>query len=195
VDVITDIITRHLSKILRFAALFEDEFVKIVVDEHYKRIQLQQRKNQIALHEALAREKELDILYEKVYEDQALGRLSEERFIKLSYKYEDEQSALKQNIKHLRAIVEEETAHEMNADAFLRLARKYNDIDTLTPEILRKFVDKIIVHHKEQLFGETVQDVEIFYRFIGYIELPEMTKEQKEQLVEIFGRDDMEKAG
>ena len=172
VDSITDVVTRHLSKILRFAALFEDEFVKIVVDEQYKRIQLQQRKNQIALHEALAREKELDILYEKVYEDQALGRLSEERFLKLSGKYEDEQSALKQNIKHLRAIVDEETAHEMNADAFLKLVRRYNDIDTLTPEILREFIDKIIVHHREQEFGQTVQDVEIFIRFIGYIELP-----------------------
>ena len=57
VDIITDIVTRPLSKILCFAALFEDEFVKIVVDEHYKRIQLQQRKNQIALHEALERER------------------------------------------------------------------------------------------------------------------------------------------
>lgn len=57
VDIITDIVTRHLSKILCFAALFEDEFVKIVVDEHYKRIQLQQQKNQIALHEALERER------------------------------------------------------------------------------------------------------------------------------------------
>ena len=195
VDKITDVVTRHLSKILRFAALFEDEFVKIVVDEHYKRVQLQQRKNQIALTEAVAREKELDILYEKVYEDQALGRLSEERFLKLSGKYEDEQSALKQNIKHLRTIVDEETAHEMNADAFLKLARKYNDIDTLTPNILREFIDKIVVHHREQEFGQTVQDVEIFYRFIGYIELPEITKEQKEQLVAIFGRDAMEKAG
>jgi len=135
------------------------------------------------------------VLFEKVYEDQALGRLNEERFIKLSGKYEDEQSALRQNIKHLRAIVEEETTHEMNADAFLRLARKYNDVDTLTPEILREFVDKIVVHHREQEFGQTVQDVEIFLRFIGYIELPEMTREQKEKLVEIFGRDDMEKAG
>ncbi|MDR1630486.1 MAG: recombinase family protein [Oscillospiraceae bacterium] len=195
VDVITDIITRHLSKILRFAALFEDEFVKIVVDEQYKRIQLQQRKNQIALHEALAREEELDILYEKVYEDQALGRLSEERFLKLSGKYEDEQAALKQNIKHLRTIVEEETAHEMNADGFLKLVRKYNDIDDITPDILREFIDKIVVYHREQEFGQIVQDVEIYYRMIGHIELPEMTKAQQEQLIAIFGRDKIEKAG
>ena len=91
--------------------------------------------------------------------------------------------------------MDEETAHEMNADAFLKLVHKYNDIDTLTPEILREFIDKIVVHHREQEFGQTVQDVEIFYRFIGYIELPEMTKAQKEQLTAIFGRDEMEKAG
>ena len=83
----------------------------------------------------------------------------------------------------------------MNADGFLRLARKYNDVETLTPEILREFIDKIVVHHREQLFGETVQDVEIYYRLIGYIELPNMTKEQKERLADIFGRDETKKAG
>ena len=65
--------------------------------------------------------------------------------MKLSGKYEDEQSVLKQNIKHLQVIVDEKTAHEMNADVFLRLVRKYNNINALTPEILREFIDKIIV--------------------------------------------------
>ena len=119
--------------------------------------------------------------------------MSEERFLKLSGKYEDEQSVLKQNIKHLQVIVDEKTAHEMNADVFLRLVRKYNNINALTPEILREFIDKIIVYHREQEYGQTVQDVEIFYRFIGYIKLPEMTTAQKERLIEIFGRDDKEK--
>ena len=189
VDTITDILTLHLSKILRFAAMFEDEFVKIVVDEHYKLVQLQQRKNQLALQEALAREKELDVLYEKVYADNALGRLTEERFLKLSAKYEDEQSAVKQNIKHLRATVEKEMAHEMNADGFLHLVRRYTEIETVTPEILREFVDRIVVHHRTQEFGQTVQDVEIFYRFIGYIELPEMSQSEIERLQQAFGKE------
>ena len=64
----------------------------------------------------------------------------------------------------------------MNADAFIKLVRKYNDIAALTPEIMREFVDKIIMQHRKQTFGQTVQNIEIFYRFIGYIELPEMTK-------------------
>lgn len=188
VDAITQILIQHLANIMQFASMFEDEFVKIVVDEYYKLVQLQQRKNQIALHEAMAREKQLDILYEKVYEDQALGKLSEERFMKLSAKYEDEQSALKQNIKHLRSVVEQESAHEMNADGFLKLVRKYTRIEELTPQILREFVDRIVVHHKEQLHGQAVQRVEICYRFIGYVELPEMG-EQKQTLQRAFGRE------
>jgi len=195
VDAITEIVTRHLSSILRFASLFEDEFVKIVVGEQYKRIQIQQRKNQIALHEALARENELDILFEKVYEDQALGKLNEERFLKLSGKYEDEQSALRQNIKHLRSIVEDEKTHEMNADGFLQLVRKYTNVETLTAEILQGFVDKIVVHHREQVGRETVQQVEIYYRMAGHIELPTMTKEQEERFAEVFGREETKKEG
>ena len=194
VDTITDIVTRHLSKILRFAALFEDDFVKIVVDEHYKQIQLQQRRNQEALQTAFAREKEVDVLYEKLFEEKIIGNLTEDRFKKLSYKYENEQSELKQKIQHLRKIVEEEKRHEMNADGFLRLVRKYTDIHTLTSEILHEFVDKIIVHHKELIFGETVQKVEIYYKMIGYVELPEMSKTEKESYLKCFGKNEQERS-
>lgn len=188
VDKITDIVTRHLSKILRFTDQYEDEFVKIVMSESYKRIQIQQKKNQDALAAALARDKELDVLFEKTYEDFSFGRLNEERFKKLSDKYEEEQIELKQQIKHLKEIVAEEKCHEMDASGFLRLAREYSDIDALTPEILSKFIDKIVVHHRDMLFGETVQKVEIYYRLIGSIELPNMTADEKEQYVRYFGR-------
>lgn len=87
---------------LRFASVFEDEFVKLVIDEHYKQIQIQQRKNQNALQTALAREKEVDVLYERLFEEKILGSLSEDRFQKLSCKYEDEQGELKQKIKESR---------------------------------------------------------------------------------------------
>ncbi|MDL2287120.1 recombinase family protein [Eubacteriales bacterium OttesenSCG-928-G02] len=187
VDTITDIVTQHLSSIIRFAALFEDEFVKLVVDEHYKQIQLQQRRNQDALQTALAREKEVDVLYEKLFEEKILGNLSEDRFKKLSYKYEDEQAELKQKIKHLKKIVAEEQRHEMNAEGFLRIVRKYTDIQELTSPILHEFVDKIVVHHKEQLFGETVQRVEIYYKMIGFVELPELSKSEKESCLKSFG--------
>ena len=191
VDTITDIVTRHLSGVILFAALFEDEFVKIVVDEHYKQIQVQQKRNQEALYSALAREKEVDTLYEKLFEEKILGNLTEERFKKLSYKYEDEQAELKQKIKHLKEIVSSEKQHEMNADGFVQLVRKYTDMQELTYEILHSFIDKIVVHHREKLFGEMVQKVEIYYKMIGYVELPEMSESEEESLMKSFGRTEM----
>ena len=194
VDSITNIVTQHLSGIIRFAALFEDEFVKLVVDEHYKQIQINQRRNQEALQTAIAREKEVDILYEKLFEEKILGNLTEDRFKKLSYKYEDEQAELKQKIKHLKQIVANEKRHEMNADGFLQLVRKYTDLQTLTMEVLHEFIDRIVVHHREQLFGETVQKVEIYYKMIGYVELPEMSKSQKDSFLKTFGRNETDRS-
>lgn len=188
VDILTELVRNHISVITQFAALFEDEFVKIVVDEHYKRICQQQKRNQDALGQMLVRDKELDTLYEKLYEEKILGNLNEERFQKLSYKYEDEQAELKQRIKHMKSIVAEEKAHEMNCDGFLKIVRKYTDVTELTPEILSEFIDKIVVHHKEQFFGETVQKVEIYYKMIGFVELPHMSKTEKENYVKCFSR-------
>jgi len=188
VDVLTILVRDHISSITRFANLFEDDFVKIVVDEHYKRICQQQKKNQDLLNQMLVRDKELDTLYEKLYEEKILGNLNEERFQKLSYKYEDEQAELRQRIKHMKRVVAEEKAHEMNCDGFLEMVRKYTDVTELTPEILSEFIDKIVVHHRENLFGETVQKVEIYYKMIGFIELPQMSKSEKESYAKCFSR-------
>ena len=82
----------------------------------------------------------IDTLYERLSEEKILGNLSEERFQKLFYKYEDEQAELKQRIKYMKHVVIEEKAHEMNFDGFLDLVRKYTDVIELTPEILSEFV-------------------------------------------------------
>ena len=194
VDTITDVVTKNLTDIFQFATLFEDDFVKLVVDEHYKQIQLQQRRNQEALQTALAREKEVDVLYEKLFEERILSNLTEDRFKKLSYKYEDEQAELQQRIQHLKKMVKEEKWHEMNADGFLQLVRKHIDLQELTTEILHEFIDKIVVHHREQLFGETVQKVEIYYKMIGYMELPEMSKAEKESYMKYFARNETDRS-
>ena len=69
------LIRNDISNIVQFATEFEDEFVKIVVDENYKQIQATQKKNLEALNKMLARDKELDTLCEKVFEEKILGNL------------------------------------------------------------------------------------------------------------------------
>ena len=166
-DVLTHLVKNDISNIVQFATEFEDEFVKIVVDEDYKRIQATQKKNLEALNKMLSRGKELDTLCEKVFEEKILGNLPEDRFLKLSQKYEDEQFELKAQIKYMKKVVAEEKAHELNADGFLKIVRKYSNIRELTTEFLHEFIDKIIVHHKEKVFEEIIQRVEIYYKMMG----------------------------
>jgi hypothetical protein len=188
VDKLTELVTIHLRGLMRFASQFEDEFVKIVVDEHYKNVLASQRKNQRDLAEAQTRDKEIDRLYEKIYEDQALGRLPEERFNQLAVKYDEEQAALRTRIRHLKKIVQEEKSHEMNADGFLALVRRYTDFQELTLEILHEFIDKIVVHHRQKEQGVMTQRVEIYYKMIGHVTVPHWSRAQQERFQASFGR-------
>lgn len=188
VDVLTNLVRNEIANIVRFAAEFEDEFVKIVVDEDYKRIQATQKRNLETLNKMLVRDKELDTLCEKVFEEKILGNLSEERFLKLSEKYEEEQFELKAQIKNMKKIVEEEKKHELNANGFLKIVRKYSDIEELTLDILQEFIDKIVVYHREEIMGETIQKIEIYYKMIGNIKVPKMAKVEKENYIKTFGR-------
>ena len=187
-DVLTHLVKNDISNIVQFATEFEDEFVKIVVDEDYKRIQATQKKNLEALNKMLSRGKELDTLCEKVFEEKILGNLPEDRFLKLSQKYEDEQFELKAQIKYMKKVVAEEKAHELNADGFLKIVRKYSNIEELTTELLHEFIDKIIVHHKEKVFGETIQRVEIYYKMIGQVQIPKFSRPEKDSYKKSFGR-------
>ena len=115
-----------------------------------------------------------------------MGNLSEERFLKLSGKYEEEQFELKAQIKNMKRIVAEEKNHELNADEFLKIVRKYSEIEELTLDILQEFIDKIIVHHREEVCEEKVQKIESYYKMIGHIEIPKMSKYEKKSLIKIF---------
>jgi hypothetical protein len=131
----------------------------------------------------------IDRLYEKIYEDQALGRLPEARFLLLAGKYDEEQAALRQHIRHLKKIVQEEKEHEMNLDGFLALVRRHTaDFPELTPEMVQEFIDKIVVYHRVKEQGVMAQRVEIHYKMIGHVMLPVLDKKQAERFQESFGR-------
>ena len=106
----------------------------------------------------------------------------------MSQKYEDEQFELKAQIKHMKKVVAEEKAHELNADGFLKIVRKYSNIEELTTELLHEFIDKIIVHHKEKVFGETIQRVEIYYKMIGQVQIPKLSRSERDSYKKSFGR-------
>ena len=82
----------------------------------------------------------------------------------------------------MKGIVAEEKKHELNADRFLKIVRKYSEIEELTLDISQEFIDKIVVHHREGVCGEEVQKIEIYYTMIGHIKIPKMSKHEQKAL-------------
>lgn len=83
------------------------------------------------------------------------GKLSDERFAKLSAAYEAEQEELKQSVESLSVIVEASEAQAVNVRSFLKIVKKYTKPTALTPQLLHEFVDKIVVHEADKSSGLT----------------------------------------
>ena len=128
-----------------------------------------------------------------MFEEKVLGNLTDERFKKLTYKYEDEQLELKERIKNIKKVVLEDKKHELDVNGFLDIVKKYSQIENLTVDILNEFIDKIIVHHRENIRGETTQKIEIFYKMIGNIKVPRLSRKEESRLIKYFDRATKEK--
>ena len=119
--------------------------------------------------EVARRIKELDCIIQRVYDDNINGKISDERFKIMTQSYEDEQTQLTKRVKVLRRELEAAKEQSDGTDKFLRLVRKYTEIIELTPEIVRTFIEKIIVHEKKKVDGKRRQTVEIIYNCVGAI--------------------------
>lgn len=114
---------------------------------------------------------EIDKILCKLYEDSALGKISESRYEAMSAQYESEQREIKEALPDLRQRIEQLKAESDATDKFVNLIKKYTVIDQLDAAILNELIDKIVVHHKEIAEdGRVFQQVEIYYRFIGKLE-------------------------
>ena len=115
----------------------------------------------------------LDKIIQSLYEDKVSGKLSEERYIKMSDNYEVEQKELTEKVKTLKAEIEKAQTKYDNIQKFMAIVKRYSDFEELTPEILRAFVDKIIIYEKQKVDGHIRYTIEIVYNFVEAIELPD----------------------
>jgi len=163
-----------LGEIQRIAALArerESEFA-MLVEQAYERISEQElrcAKNE--LEKTKQRALELDHIIKKIYEDNATGRLTNERFDKMYADYEAEQSALKAATNRLTEQIEAERESQKNIEYFLEPVKKYTDVSELTAEVVRVFIDRIVCHQANGRMGKNRrQQVDIYYNFVGSIE-------------------------
>ena len=168
--VLEQLVLENLQKVISFAQFNEAAFVEMLMDGRKKALDAKQASVKRALAKQERRITELDTIIQKLYEDNVCGKLTDERFAKLSAGYEQEQAELTTSVQTLRkelAAAQESTG---NAEKFLRLVRKYTEPKELTTVMVHELIDKIIVHAPDKSSGERIQQIDIRYNFIGEVE-------------------------
>ena len=122
-------------------------------------------KKELSLKERRA--SELDNIIKRLYEDNILGKLSDERFKILSADYEKEQRSLRTEMQSLQKQMAELDSKTVNIESFLKMARKYTSFEELTPGMLHDLIEKIVIHERDKSSGHREQRVDIYYTFIG----------------------------
>ena len=172
VDFLEEVVLGEIRRLTKFASLYEDEFVKAVIGHSQQAEQTDRKLKEKELRTLLARDEELDGLFERIYEDNVSGKLSDDRFAKMSRRYEDEQKELAEKIKKLRSEIEKQSSRSVTTDMFIGLVRKYTRARKLTPRMLNELVEKIEVFNAEKIDGVWEQRLRIHYNCVGTIEIP-----------------------
>ena len=174
VNFLEQVVLGEIRRLAKFASLYEDEFLKAVIGHSQQAAETDRKLKEKELKALLARDEELDGLFERIYEDNVSGKLSDDRFAKMSRRYEDEQKELAEKIKKLRSEIEKQSSQAMTTDMFISLVRKYTRARKLTPRMLNELVEKIEVYHAEKIDGVWEQRLRIHYNCVGEVTIPKM---------------------
>ena len=173
-DFLEQVVLGEIRRLTKFASLYEDEFLKAVIGHSQQAEELDRKLKEKELKSLLARDEELDGLFERIYEDNVSGKLSDDRFARMSRRYEDEQKELAEKIKKLRSEIEKQSGRSMTTDMFISLVRKYTRARKLTPRMLNELIEKIEVFNAEKVDGVWEQRLRIHYNCVGEIEIPKV---------------------
>ena len=172
-SVIEQLLLEDLQLVTAYARNHEDEFLRLVTRNSEKALDRELRDCRKEYEQAKARIAKLDTLIQRIYEDNVEGKISDDRFAKLSGNYEAEQAQLQSRVEELQRFLDDAKEKSLNADHFLALVRKYTDIRELDAEIIREFVERINVFQAEKVDGHRQQRIQIIYNCIGAVDLPD----------------------
>ena len=172
-SVIEQLLLEDLQRVTAYARNHEDEFLQLVTRNSEKALDRELRDCRKEYEQSKARIAKLDTLIQRIYEDNVEGKISDDRFAKLSGNYETEQAQLQSRVEELQRFLDDAKEMSLNADHFLALVRKYTDIRELDAEIIREFVERINVFQAEKVDGHRQQRIQIIYNCIGAVDLPD----------------------
>ena len=167
------IVKNDLQKVCEYVFLHEKEFTDEYLSGSKRETVKFQSKTKTELKRLSERQEEIGRIIRKLYEDNVNGRITDERFDFLAKSYESEGVDLKTRIQELQIALSASVQDEERLSKFLKVVKSYTKIEELTPEILNSFIEKIYIGETEKYDGRKMQEVEIIYKFIGAINLPQ----------------------
>ena len=175
-DFLEQVVLYEVKRLACFASEYENDFIKAMIGRSAKVAENATLRKQRELDTLTARDRELDMLFERLYEDNVAGKIDDARFAKMSKRYEQEQGENAKKIKALRLELKKDESKRMDIDDFLETVRRYTDATTITKRMVAELIDHIEVYHAEKQDGITNQRIVIHYNCIGAFDVPDRRK-------------------
>lgn len=176
-DALGEVVKLELRRLVEMLEIDESYFAQLLLRKNDEEREKDKKFLELELQKAIARSGTVSQLYEKLYEDNVIGKVSDEWFVELSHKYEKERMDLKAKIADTRYRIEELKNNNSEYEKFISAIRRFMQMDNLTSPLLRELIDHIDIFETEGTGKSRTQRIVIYYRFIGYIELPNTTKQ------------------
>lgn len=176
-DALEEVVKLELRRLVEMLEIDESYFAQLLLRKNDEKREKDKKFLESELQKAIARNNTVSQIYEKLYEDNVIGKVSDEWFVELSHKYEKERMNLKAKIADTRHKIEELKNNNSEYEKFISAIRRFMQMDNLTSPLLRELIDHIDIFETEGTGKSRTQRIVIYYRFIGYIELPNATKQ------------------
>lgn len=195
-EVMEELLLDTIRRISYYVKNHENDFIQRVSELSTIHHEQSIKESKKQLEKSRLRYDELFYLVKKLYESFATGKIPEKHFDKLITDYDEEQNTLEKIIKERQEEIEAWRAETTNTNEFIKLVKKYTDIEELSNQMVNEFVDKIVVHEREQVHSKRTQQIDIHFSFIGTFEIPQVDippSEREKQRAKELARLELEK--
>ena len=162
-----EIVSSKLRQTIQEAHFNQEAFLKKLEQQSQAQFSKDNKRQRQQLQKDEYRSKEIDNIIQKLYEDNLLGKISDERFVKLSQSYEEEQKQLQTSISDLTEKLAQQQEDSLNISKFMARISKYTELPKLTVEIVNELIDKIVIHKPIGTKRNRIIQIDIYYNFIG----------------------------
>ena len=174
--VLREMMLELVKRVALFIQQYEAVFLYMYAKKHNITKETNVRNMKAAIEKDKRRISEIDMMIERLYEDNVLGKIPDDRFSKMMGKYEAEQKALIEAVAKAEQALQTFEQDKVDLRIFLETIRKCTDIDELTPEIINRLIRRIEVHNSEKVNGRKCVKIDVYFTAVGLIDLPDETE-------------------